>query len=149
MLQADRCVLKVVDLTPEGCPAFKSGVENNEGQYGCHDNRVDKNDDLFHSLISHKSHGMIVRVQTYESIDIYNPLHYNTQESYCIDLIFRLIASLFRIRLPKSERAAGAGNTYDLRIDLPPRIMYDQSVRYFLPTGTVFCGSTPDGNNTD
>ncbi len=69
-------------------------------------------------------------------IDIYNPLHYNTRKSYCIDSIFRLIAFLFRIRLPKSERAAAAGNTYDLRIDLLSIIMYDQSVRYFLPAGS-------------
>ena len=42
-----------------------------------------------------------------------------------------------------------AGNTADLRIDLPSIIMYDQLMKQLPPAGSVFCGSTPDGNNTD
>ena len=56
MLHGDHCVFKVFDLSPEGFPAFKSGVENNKDQYGGHDDHVDNdNKNLFHALSSHKN----------------------------------------------------------------------------------------------
>ena len=60
LLQGDRCVFKLIYLPQERFPAFKSGVEHNEDQYGGNDYHVDNNDySLFHAQISLEkpSHG--------------------------------------------------------------------------------------------
>ena len=55
MFHGDGCVFEVLYLPPERIPVLKPGVENNEDQYGSHNDHVDVyNESFFHALISGK-----------------------------------------------------------------------------------------------